>query len=303
MIRFLTIASFLITLASCQSTRYIFTSFHEPANEGLRLLASKKGKQWIDLDTVLLKPSVGTQKVMRDPSMVQGPDGTFHLVWTSSWKFDLGFGYASSKDLVHWSEPRHIPVMQQEPTTVNVWAPEIFYDADASRFIIVWASCIPGRFARGIEADSNNHRLYYTATKDFQSFSKAAVFYDPGYSVIDATIVRINKENFALVFKDNTRPERNIHVARGRSPLGPWINPTPALTGKFTEGPSVLKRKNEWLIYFDSYDKKTYDALRTTHFHDFQSASVNVPLGHKHGTIVPMTANNWRKLIKPLMKP
>jgi len=39
---------------------------------------------------------------MRDPSMVRTPDGTYHLVWTTSWKGDLGFGYAYSKDLIHW---------------------------------------------------------------------------------------------------------------------------------------------------------------------------------------------------------
>jgi beta-xylosidase len=80
------------------------------------------------LNKVLLAPKVGKQKVMRDPSIAQGPDGTFHLVWTSSWKGDLGFGYASSKDLIHWSEQQFIPVMANEPSTVNVWAPEIMYD-------------------------------------------------------------------------------------------------------------------------------------------------------------------------------
>ena len=99
---------------------------------------------WKDLDTVLLKPDVGNQKVMRDPSIVQGPDGIFHLVWTSSWRGDKGFGYASSKDLIHWSEQQFIPVMEHEPTTVNVWAPELFYDDEGKQFIIIWASCIPG---------------------------------------------------------------------------------------------------------------------------------------------------------------
>ena len=83
--------SLLIVLASCSNKAYLFTSFHEPADEGLRMLHSANGKQWNDLDTVLLKPGVGNQKVMRDPSMVKAPDGTFHLVWTSSWRGDKGF--------------------------------------------------------------------------------------------------------------------------------------------------------------------------------------------------------------------
>ena len=111
--RFLSILALSFLLGSCSQKVYLFTSFHEPADKGLRMLYSKNGYDWKDLDTVLLQPSVGNQKVMRDPSIAQGPDGIFHLVWTSSWRGDKGFGYASSKDLVHWSEQRLIPVMEQ----------------------------------------------------------------------------------------------------------------------------------------------------------------------------------------------
>ena len=70
-----------------------------------------------------------------------------------------------------------IPVMEHEPTTVNVWAPELFYDDEQKQYIIIWASCIPGRFERGIEEDSNNHRMYYTTTKDFKTFSVTQNFF------------------------------------------------------------------------------------------------------------------------------
>ena len=63
---------------------------------------------------------VGKDKLMRDPSICQVPDGTFHMVWTSSWT-DRIIGYASSRDLVHWSEQRAIPVMMHEPTAHNCW--------------------------------------------------------------------------------------------------------------------------------------------------------------------------------------
>jgi hypothetical protein len=280
--------SFLLLLVSCQKKAYLFTSFHEPAKEGLRMLYSYDGKKWNDVDTVLLQPKVGNQKVMRDPSMVQGPDGTFHLVWTSSWRGDNGFGYASSKDLILWSEQRFLPVMQSEPTTVNVWAPEIFYDDIYSQYIIIWASCIPGRFNRGIEEDSNNHRMYYTITKDFEIFDKTQLFIDPGFSVIDAVIVKKAANNYVLVLKDNTRPERNIKVAFSETPIGPWKNISKPFSDKFTEGPSVVKLKDEWLIYFDSYQKKIYEAVATKDFIEFENVttSVQIPKGHKHGTIV-----------------
>jgi len=296
--------SLLILLASCSSKAYLFTSFHEPADQGLRMLYSYDGYHWSDLDTVLLQPKVGNQKVMRDPSMVQGPDGTFHLVWTSSWRGDKGFGYASSRDLLHWSEERFIPVMNHEPTTVNVWAPELFYDDEQKQFIIIWASCIPGRFEKGLEEDSNNHRMYMTTTKDFRNFSDARLFLDAGFSVIDAVIVKRANKDYVLVLKDNTRPERDIKVAFSNSPMGPWQNISKAFTDNFTEGPSVVKVKNDWLIYYDSYRKKIYEASSTKDFIHFNNITnrVKIPEGHKHGTIVTVKNKFLNKLRKQLNK-
>jgi len=266
------------------------------------MLYSYDGYHWNDLDTVLLKPEVGNQKIMRDPSMVQGPDGIFHLVWTSSWRGDKGFGYASSKDLVHWSEQRFISVMQHEPTTVNVWAPELFYDDEQKQYIIIWASCVPGRFERGIEEDSNNHRMYVTTTKDFKTFSDTKLFLDPGFSVIDAVIVKKGAKNYVLVLKDNTRPERDIKVSFSSLPMGPWQNISKAFTDNFTEGPTVVKLKDEWLIYYDSYRKKIYEASATKDFISFQNVTnkTRVPEGHKHGTIVTVNKSFLNKLLKQL---
>ncbi|WP_207425452.1 glycoside hydrolase family 43 protein [Pedobacter sp. SYSU D00535] len=285
--RLIGLLTLIIILGSCSKEVYIFSSFHEPADQGLRFLYSHDGYKWNDLDKVFLKPEIGQQKVMRDPSIVKGPDGTFHLVWTSSWKGDKGFGYASSKDLVNWSEQKFIPVMEHESTTVNVWAPELFYDQDNKQFVIIWASTIPFRFPKKLEDEDNNHRMYYTTTKDFKSFSPTKLFIDPGFSVIDAVIVRRKADDFVLVLKDNTRPMRNIKVAFGPTALGPFTNVSEPFTGNFTEGPTVAKVGDEYLIYFDSYRDKKYGSVKTTDFKTFKDASAetNVPEGHKHGTI------------------
>jgi hypothetical protein len=209
------------------------------------------------------------------------------MVWTCSWTHENGLGYASSKDLVHWSEQKFIPVMEHEPTTVNVWAPELYYDTDSAVFIIVWASTIPYRFEKGIEEERNNHRLYYTTTKDFEHFGETRLFLDPGFSVIDAVILKRGDGDYVLVFKDNTRPNRNLKVAFGTSPLGPWSDISEPFTRQFTEGPAVLRTGHEWLIYFDAYRDKTYGAVRTSDFRNFEDVSdeINLPEGHKHGTI------------------
>ncbi|NDV64058.1 glycoside hydrolase family 43 protein [Bacteroides sp. 224] len=281
---------FLIVLASCKSAEkeyYVFTSFHEPADEGLRFLYSEDGLHWDSIPGIWLKPELGSHKIMRDPSMVRTPDGTFHLVWTSSWNGDLGFGYANTKDLKNWSEQQFIPAMKHEPTTVNTWAPEIYYDDEKEEFIVVWASCVPGRFERGIEDEKNNHRLYYLTTKDFKTISETKLFYDPGFSVIDAVIVKRAKEDYVLVHKDNTRPNRNLKVAFGKTPIGPYSEASEPFTEEFVEGPSVVKLGDEYYIYFDAYREKVYDAVKTKDFINFTSATkeISVPKLHKHGTI------------------
>ncbi len=292
--------SSLVFMACSSSKAYLFTSFHEPADGGLRMLYSKDGYHWNDLDTILLKPAIGKPKIMRDPSMIQGPDGTFHLVWTTEWKGGNGFGYASSKDLINWTEQEYIPVMKQEPTVVNVWAPELFYDDEKQDFIIVWASCIPGRFDRGIEDDSNNHRLYVTTTKDFKTFAPTRLFLDPKFSVIDAVIVKRGNADYVLVLKDNTRPERNIKVAFSSRAEGPYENVSAPFTEKFTEGPAVSKVKDGWLIYYDVYQKKKYGASFTMDFKSFVVADslVSVPQGHKHGTVLTVNKKVLRQLLK-----
>lgn len=289
-----------VQLCAAQKLMYVSTSFHEPANEGLRFIYSRDGIHWDSIPGTWLKPTVGNQKVLRDPSITRTPDGTFHLVWTSSWKGDLGFGYAYSKDLIHWSKEQFISVMKNEPTTVNVWAPDIFYDNERGNFVVVWASCIPNRFKKGIEDEKNNHRLYYITTKDFKTISATKLLYDPGFSSIDATIVKRAKSDYVLVFKDNTRPNRNLKVAFAKSPTGPYSKASATFSENFVEGPTVEKIADNYIIYFDEYQKFSYGAVSTKDFIHFSNISrkVSVPKGHKHGTIFKAPASMIQNLIK-----
>jgi beta-xylosidase len=293
----------VVLLLSCNRKAYLFSTFREPATAGLRLAYSYDGYHWKDFDTTFLKPTIDSN-VMRDPSIVQGPDGTYHLVFTSAWKGSKSFGYASSKDLIHWSEEKSIPVMEHEPATVNVWAPELFYDDEGKQFIIIWASTIPYRFEKGQEDENNNHRLYYTTTKDFKTFSDTKLFLDPGFSVIDAVIVKRGKNDYVLVLKDNTRPNRNIKLAFASSPLGPYSKASEPFTLNFSEGPAVAKVGDVYLVYYDQYRDKIFGAMKTKDFKTFTDATkeVSLPQGHKHGTIFEVKKKKVKGLLKEVKK-
>ena len=275
-------------LAVNQSSAYLFTSFHDADQKYLRFLYSFDGYHWTNVPGTFLEAHVGVNKQFRDPSILRAPDGTFHLVWTAGWHGDQGFGYASSRDLIHWSEQKFVPVMTNEPTTVNVWAPELFYDN--GQFIIVWASTIPGRFPDKLEKHDNNQRLYFTTTTDFTNFTPAKLFFDAGYSAIDGFILR-DAARFVLVNKDNSRTNLNLRVAFAQFPLGPWQSISEPFTQKFTEGPCALKIGDDWLIYFDAYRQHIFGAVKTSDFKFYTDITkeVSFPEGHKHGTAIQVS--------------
>ena len=283
---------------------YMFTSFHEPADEGLRFLYSEDGIHWDSIAGTWLAPTLG-DSIMRDPSIVVGPDSTFHLVWTIAWTGDTGFGYSSSRDLVNWSEQRRIPAMDSVASTQNLWAPELFYDDVKGQYMVVYASCVPDAgFDVGIEEEKNNHRLYYVTTKDFTTFSDPKLFYEPGFSCIDATLVKRGPEDYVMVVKDNTRPNRNIKVAFAKDAEGPYTAASEPFTESFTEGPSVAKVGDEYYIYYDTYRKFIYSAHKTSDFKTFTDVtdSISVPSGHKHGTIFRAPRSVVEKLIEARKK-
>ena len=65
---------------------YLFSYFKNNRKDGLHLAYSYNGLQWEALrqNQSFLKPTTGKDQLMRDPCIVQGPNGVFHMVWTVS---------------------------------------------------------------------------------------------------------------------------------------------------------------------------------------------------------------------------
>ena len=170
---------------------FLFSYFKGNGEDGLHLAYSTDGYNFkaLNNDKSFLTPEVGISKLMRDPCIIRTDDGTFHMVWTAGWT-EKGIGYASSEDLINWSEQKYFMVMEKEPSARNTWAPEIFYDKKNKQFLIFWSTTIPGRFPDTEKAGDSgyNHRIYSVTTRDFITFSETKLFYDHGFNVIDATI-------------------------------------------------------------------------------------------------------------------
>jgi beta-xylosidase len=281
---------------------FLFSSFRGNGEDGLHLAFSRDGYHWTALnhDPSFLAPQVGG-KLMRDPCLRQGPNGIFHMVWTTG-SGDRVIGYASSNDLIHWSPQQAIPVMMHESTARNAWAPELFYDGDEKKFLIFWASTIPGRFSDTDHTgdDGWNHRIYATTTADLKTFTPTRLFFDGGFNVIDATILKARGEYY-LIVKDETKSpvKKNLRIARSTSAQGPYRQISGPISTNWVEGPSAIQVGEDFLIYFDHYAAPLYyGAIRSRdliHWEDV-SSKVEFPKGTRHGTVLRVSEETIAKL-------
>ena len=279
---------------------FVFSYFKGNGEDGLHLAWSRDGLTWaaINEDQPLTTPSVGS-KLIRDPSIVRDPDGVFHMVWSSGWK-DLGFGYASSKDLIHWSEHRFIAVNRDVAGAKNTWAPDLFYDATKKQFAIIYSTTIPGRFPDDGKEGGLNHRHYLITTIDFSTFSKPVLFYDPGYNSIDGTLVQLDRR-VLLIYKDERPGHKRLHLATASSLDAPFTAPTdPILARDWVEGPSVLKMGNVWRLYFDCYTAGHYGAAESEDGSVWRDISdkLQTPRGMRHGTAFAVSPDILDRLLQ-----
>lgn len=275
---------------------FLFSYFVGNGEDGLHLATSTDGYNWEALadGKSFLTPTAGGDKLMRDPCIIRGKDGKFHMVWTVSWN-EKGLGYATSEDLLNWSTQQFIPVMAHEENARNTWAPEVFYDEREELYLIFWSTTISGMYpeTQSEEENAYNHRQYYVTTKDFKTFSETKLFYEPGFNVIDGTLIKEN-DTYILFVKDET-PEpaqKNIRIARGNRLTGEYGPAGLPITGDYwAEGPTAAKVGDRWIMYFDKYINHEMGAVASVDLENWEDISdkITFPEGTRHGSAFKIT--------------
>lgn len=284
---------------SASSDHYwLFTSFRD-SGDGLHLAYSDDARQWVEIPGVRLKPTVGS-KLMRDPHIVRGPDNLFHMVWTTGWH-DKGIGYATSRDLMNWSEQRFLPLMQHEANCRTCWAPEAFYDDRSDQFIVMWSSDIPSASGES-NPQGGYHRAYYVTTKDFNEFSKPQMLFDPGFNNIDTTMLMVDGK-YRIVFKETDDQPAGIWGricgAEADSPTGPFrLLDEPIIADERVEGPALVEVDGKTLLYVDYYANHRYGCLETADWRTWRNISREThPVdGQRHGSILQVSLDELQAI-------
>ncbi len=306
------------SLLAAEDEVFVLSFFRGNGEAGVFLAASDDGLKFRALNDdkpVFSPPAWPKQALTRDPSILFH-DGTFHMVWTSNWEGRV-FGYATSEDLVKWSEPvrvRPFPEdLDEKDQPLNVWAPEIHRDEQAGDFFILFSTTTPRERDDGDSKTPHDldHRSYVVRTRDGKSFSDARLFYDPGFTVIDP-VVHPDPENerWVMVAKKELMREdggKNLRLAfaeAGRRPLRfgelsePILGPgSPIRPGEQVEGPSLLRHDGRWFVYADAFTSHHYSCISSEDLETWKDETdrLDMPPDLRHGTVfkAPRKSVGW----------
>ncbi|MFF7043030.1 family 43 glycosylhydrolase [Streptomyces massasporeus] len=263
------------------------------------------------------------EKGLRDPFVIRSPKGDkFYLIATDlrmyqnssgSWDQVQRHGSKSimvweSTDLVHWTDQRLVKISPD--SAGNTWAPEAYWDDELDSYVVFWASKLYADDDPDHKGDTYNKMLYAT-TKDFRTFSEPKVWNDPGYSVIDSTVVKYEDEYYRYT-KDERDPgsagpcSKFITGEKSTSLTSTRYDFVADCIGKGAmdrgEGPTVFKSNTEkkWYLFIDEYGGRGYVPFETTDLASGKwtpSTNYQLPASPRHGTVLPVTQREYDRLL------
>ncbi|MFI1726984.1 family 43 glycosylhydrolase [Streptomyces sp. NPDC020489] len=270
----------------------------------------------------VLSSTIG-EKGLRDPFVIRSPEGDrFYMIATDlrmyrsssgSWDQVQRHGSKSimvweSTDLVHWTDQRLARVAPDNAG--NTWAPEAYWDDSLGEFVVFWASKLYADDDPGHTGSTYNKMLYAT-TKDFRTFSEPKVWHDPGYSVIDSTVVK-HRGTYYRYTKDERDPSSSspcskfITAEKSTSLTATDYDVVADCVGSGAmdrgEGPTVFKSNTEekWYLFIDEYGGRGYVPFETTDLDSGRwtpSANYQLPASPRHGTVLPVTQAEYDRLL------
>jgi beta-galactosidase len=246
-----------ISKISHNDPAYLYTYHTGNGEDGLHFLYSLDGLYWRSLGNgkSFLDAQVGRTKRLRDASIARDAKGTYHLVWTCDTE-GTSIGYASSKDLVHWSAQKELPVMASLPGAIDCKAPELIYQPKNRSFIIVWSSKT---------GEKGKSSWFYTSTSDFITFAPTKPYYNPGFEGSDVGLF-YRKGLYQLFFgqRGTDAGTQALYVTETRKANAlPTATPEILLEKAQVEAPAALRIGKMTYLYWTNAQNGQPQAMRT----------------------------------------
>lgn len=243
---------------------YVISYFTENGNEkeSLKLAFTYDGIYWYKLneDRSILKPYTGTRR-LRDPQLFRKKDGSFALIGTEGYDNPSVYLF-DSPDLIDYHAERLLKVNRSTEalpmSESRAWAPEAFYDRVSNRYVLYWSS-------------PDDRGMYYNFSDDLRSCTDPQLLYDPGYPIIDGTILK-DETVFHMIFKDERTGETRLQCTKSEMNWHNFRTPGKHWSGHQSEGPMILKNLygNGYFIVYDDYTRFRFHIAETEDFNNFK---------------------------------
>ena len=153
---------------------------------------------------------------------------------------------------------------------------------------MIWSTSF--RSQNSEHEDSN--RIWCAKSQDLYHFSEPEIFFDPGYPVIDASVLK-KDDIYYMAFKDERlfnavgSPYSALRTATSENAYGTYENISPILTEWRSEGPMLLFEDGEYYIFYDSFGTGKYGAIKSKDFIHWEniSSKITIPEGCRHMSI------------------
>lgn len=282
---------------------YIMSYFNGELGEEKGYLAySYDGLTWKKLN-VEISTDLGSQRI-RDPEITRDKNGEFIYLATEG--FDNPNIYIfNAPGLLDFSDQRLVQVAYYDEglkmTGERAWAPEITYDITSEEYFIYFSDngYIDEKYNQG-------GPIYAITSKDLNEFSYPFIYFNPGYSVIDATILSLDG-SYWMFYKDERKAAQTIFYASSNTLGGfnkayddKFLNLV-----KYMEGPFTFKDKNGgYFLYIDNYPNNTFYASHFTQLEEsdiewFEQDLIKLPEEDvRHGSVIEVTKKELDKIIE-----
>ena len=295
--------------------------YYALSNDGYNFTAMNNGKRVVAADTVSIK------KGLRDPHVLRAPDGWFYMVNTDmksseGWSSNRGMVLLKSKDLINWKHSTvHFPDRFKGTYFANVtrvWAPETIWDNDyqnkdgSKGRLMIYFSILTN------DGEVPYDKVFYAyANDDFTDLlDEPAYFYDRGSATIDMDIVYNPIDELYHAFYKNEGDGGICKVtaysllSKKGDPGTQWSKPSGTLqqTTQAVEGAGVFKliNQNSWVLMYDCYMNGHYQFTSSSDLQNFkfiQDTKTSGAFTPRHGTILPITAQETAALMKAFPTP
>lgn len=247
---------------------YILSYFNgNPEKETGKLAYSTDGLHWQDLNDgkSILTSSLGTGRI-RDPFITRDAQGNFMILATEGYD-NPSIYFWKSENLIDFTDHslQKIAYFDQGlySTGNRAWAPEMMYDPATKQYVIYFSDA----------QHEKSGSIFSVTTQDFQNFSYPKAQFNPGYQVIDGTIVALHGQ-YWMIYKDEREAAQTIFYSSATSLSDTFSKPFDSrflFEEKYIEGPFILpniEKQGEYFLYVDNYPNGKFFVARFSQLGD-----------------------------------